>query len=81
MRLMSTDELLNAALALPTRERAKLVHDLLRSLDGPADADAHAAWVAEIERRARELDGGSVEAVDWETARKRIVERLQGRRS
>ena len=81
MRLMSTDELLNAALALSTGERAKLVHDLLRSLKGPEDADADAAWVAELERRARELDDGSLEAVDWETARKRIAQRLHDRRS
>lgn len=77
---MSTEELLNAALTLSTKERAKLVHDLLRSLDGPADADADTAWIAELERRARELDDGSVEAVDWETARMRITQRLRERR-
>ncbi len=77
---MSVDELLNAALTLPAKERAKLVHDLLRSLDGPADAAAEAAWAAEIERRARELDERSVEPVDWETARERIARRLRERR-
>lgn len=81
MKLMSADELLNAALTLTARERAKLVHDLLRSLDGPADADADAAWVTELDRRARELDDGSVEPVDWEAARKRIAQRLRERRS
>ena len=81
MKLMSADELLNGALTLTTRERAKLVHDLLRSFDGPTDVDADAAWVTELQRRARELDDGFVEAVDWETARKRIAQRLRERRS
>ena len=77
---MSTDELRDAALTLPTKDRAELAHDLLRSLDGPEDPDAEAAWLAEIERRARELAEGSVEPVDWEEARKRITQRLRERR-
>ena len=80
MATMSPDTLLDAALALPAKERAKLAHDLLRSLDGPPDPDAEAAWTEEIARRARELDDGSVEAVDWESARKRIAKRLRERR-
>lgn len=77
---MSTEELRNAALTLPSEERAKLAQDLLRSLDEPFDSDIDAAWIAELERRARELADGSVEAVDWETARERISRRLRERR-
>ena len=77
---MSMDTLLQDALGLPTEERAKLARDLLRSLDGPADQDAGKAWLAEIERRACELDDGSVEPVDWESARERIAKRLRERR-
>ena len=77
---MSTDELRNAALTLPSQERAKLAHELLRSLDEPFDSDVDAAWVAELERRTRELADGSVEAVDWEIARERIARRLRERR-
>ena len=78
---MSSDELLHAALQLSAKERAKLAQDLLRSLSEPADTDADAAWISEIERRARELDDGSVEAVDWSSARERIARRLRERRS
>jgi hypothetical protein len=39
------------ALRLDTDARAELAAELLASLDGPADADAEAAWDAEIERR------------------------------
>ena len=77
---MSPDKLLDAALALPAKERAKLAHDLLRSLDESEDSDAGALWIAEIERRARELDDGSVEPVDWAVARERITRRLRERR-
>jgi len=42
--------LLSNALALPGRERAKIAHELLLSLDDGADDDANEAWVAELER-------------------------------
>ena len=80
MVAMNTDDLRDAAMTLPTRDRAKLAHELLRSLDGPADADVDTAWVTEIERRARELADGSVQPVDWEVARERIARRLHERR-
>ncbi len=76
---MSTEDLRNAVLTLSAGERAKLAHDLLRSLDGPADSDVDAAWIEEIERRARELADGSVQPVDWEVARERIARRLRER--
>ncbi|MBN1444286.1 MAG: addiction module protein [Planctomycetes bacterium] len=77
---MTRDALLHAALELPLKERARLAQDLLRSLDGPVDPGAEAAWTAEIERRARELDEGSVEPVDWKSAFERIAQRLRERR-
>ena len=80
MMAMSTDPLREAALTLPTKERAKLAHDLLRSLDEPADTDVDAAWIKEIDRRARELADGSVQPVDWEATRQRIARRLRERR-
>jgi len=78
---MTTDELRNAALTLPVKERARLAQELLRSLDGPADADVDLAWSHTVERRARELADGSVEAVEWSAARERIARRLGERRS
>ena len=76
---MSTDELCEAALTLPAKERARLAHDLLRSLDEPTGPDVDEAWITEIEKRARELADGSVEPVDWEVARQRIARRLRER--
>ena len=50
---METEELREAVLTLPEKERARLAQELLRSLDGPTDPDVDAAWLSEIERRAR----------------------------
>ena len=78
--LMSSDEILTAALALPLDARAKLAQDLIQSLDEPADVDLEAAWLGEVTRRASEIADGSVQAVDWEIARERIARRLRERR-
>lgn len=68
-------DLLSSALALPVRERAKIAHELLLSLDDGADADAAEAWVAELEQRANEMRSGSVVTEDWETVKARLTKR------
>ncbi|HYV40883.1 MAG TPA: addiction module protein [Thermoanaerobaculia bacterium] len=67
----TTDELLETALKLPSRDRARLAGELIASLDGPPDEGAEEAWAAEIERRAAEVDSGKVKLLDWETVRDR----------
>ena len=76
---MNAKELREAALALTPGERARLAHDLLHSLETEPDAGADEAWLAELEKRARELEDGSVVPVDWDEARKRIRSRLKSR--
>jgi putative addiction module component (TIGR02574 family) len=66
----------DAALSLPLEARARLVDDLLRSLDDadeidPAEHDA--AWGAEISERLREVADGEVTPVPWSKARRRIA--------
>lgn len=60
-------KLLHEAMELPLSERAELVMDLLASLDVEPEADA--AWVSEIERRAREALANPEDDVAWETVR------------
>lgn len=72
-------DLLTNALALPARERAKIAHELLLSLDGDSDADAAEAWVAELEKRAAEVRSGSVATEDWETVKARLTDRWRHR--
>jgi putative addiction module component (TIGR02574 family) len=75
----ASKKLFSAALSLPTRERADLAHELLRSLDESEDPDAAAAWLAEIERRAREVEAGTAELVDWAAVRQRLESRWRKR--
>ena len=69
---MAHDKLLRDALRLPPAARAALAGSLLRSLDDHLDPDAEAAWEAEINKRIRELDDGSVQLVAWAEARRAI---------
>jgi putative addiction module component (TIGR02574 family) len=70
---------LDIALELPDVERAALAHDLLASLDGPADAGANEAWEAEIARRLDGLETGKAPIIDADEALRRIDARLQSR--
>lgn len=64
------------ALNLPEAERAELAHNLVASLDGPADADAQQAWESEIMRRLAEVDAGTAKLVDRKELSRRLRERL-----
>jgi putative addiction module component (TIGR02574 family) len=68
---------LDIALELPPTERAALAHDLLASLDGPADANAAEAWETEIARRLDDLHAGNVQTVEADEALRRIDSRLR----
>lgn len=76
---MSSDKLRAEVLALPADERAEIAHALLESLHGEQDADAEAAWIAELDRRAQAVADGTAKLVDWEDARERIAARLKAR--
>jgi putative addiction module component (TIGR02574 family) len=79
---MSTEmlrKLCSEALMLPEAERAELAHELVKSLDAPADADAADAWEREISRRLAEIDAGTAKLVDRDEFRRRMQERLGSR--
>jgi putative addiction module component (TIGR02574 family) len=65
-------DLLKQALKLPPEARAALAGSLLDSLDQEVDDNAEAAWQAEIDRRVRELDSGTVKPIPWSEARRKI---------
>jgi putative addiction module component (TIGR02574 family) len=66
-----TKKLLDEALRLEPGEREALAGELFDSLE-TTDANAEAAWEAEIERRIAELDQGKVEPIPWSEARRMI---------
>jgi putative addiction module component (TIGR02574 family) len=61
--------LLEEALALPAKDRRALAEALLVSLDGDAEDDTASAWKAEIEKRVKELDEGTVATIPWPEVR------------
>jgi putative addiction module component (TIGR02574 family) len=73
------EKLLEDALKLALAERAELAVELLASLDGAPDADAEAAWAAEIERRAARARSGTDPGRPWPEARDRIQSGLAKR--
>ncbi len=64
---------------LPPEERAKLALELIRSLDGEAEADADEAWAAEIERRGAEVDAGTAETMTFDEYREHVRRRRAAR--
>jgi putative addiction module component (TIGR02574 family) len=67
-------EVFDAALTLPQAERAELAHQLLVSLDEPADDPAVVAaeWASEIERRVAGIAAGDTEGISWDEVRKQF---------
>ncbi len=64
------------ALLLPDGERAELAHELVKSLDAPADADAAHLWDQELLRRLAEVEAGTAMLVDPDEFRLRMRARL-----
>jgi hypothetical protein len=59
-----TADVLGAALKLPRKERARVAHELLISLDGATDEEVERAWVEEAERRWADVKSGKAELFD-----------------
>lgn len=72
-------KLCSEALMLPETERAELAHELVKSLDAPADTDVADAWDKEILRRLAEIDSGTAELIDRDEFRRRMQARLGSR--
>lgn len=66
-------------LTLPEAERAELAHELVKSLDAPADADVADACDKEILRRLAEIDSGTAKLIDRDEFRRRMRARLSRR--
>ena len=69
---MDSKQLLLEALRLPEEQRAALAGELIDSLDSEVDADAEAAWSAEIRARVSQIESGQAKTVAWSEARRRI---------
>ncbi|MEX1670918.1 addiction module protein [Zhongshania guokunii] len=63
---MNLQKIEDEALHLPKEERTKLIQRLVLSLDSPSESELRSDWLHEAQRRAAELDNGSVQAVPSE---------------
>ena len=81
----AVENILDAALALSSSERAELVSRLIRSLDGPEptpaeQAEIDAAWREEIRHRRRDVEEGKTQVVPGEEVMKKLRARAAGQR-
>jgi len=60
------DKIIEDALELDEKQRARIAHELLTSLDGKRDEGVEEAWDAEISRRVAEVREGKVKPVSWD---------------
>ena len=76
----AVEQVLEEALRLSPDQRARLVTELLATLepDTPSQRRSETEWIEEIERRARAALAGSP-GVSWDEARARIQSRLSSR--
>jgi putative addiction module component (TIGR02574 family) len=70
------EKLRSEVLNLSEPERAELAHNLVCSLDGPADPDVEQAWDAEILRRLADIDSGTADSIDRDEFRRRMRARM-----
>jgi putative addiction module component (TIGR02574 family) len=73
--MSTTDELIDEAKSLPVELRAKLVDELLKSLN-PSQAQIDELWRVEAERRVDEIETGKVKVIPGEEVFDKLRKRL-----
>jgi putative addiction module component (TIGR02574 family) len=73
--MSTTDELINEAKSLPVELRAKLVDELLKSLN-PSQAEIDELWAIEAEKRVAEIEEGKVKVIPGEEVFDKLRKRL-----
>jgi putative addiction module component (TIGR02574 family) len=71
------DEIMNAALALPSKERERLAEHLMETLDTEDQERIDALWAEEAERRYKEIEDGVVKAIPGEEVMNRLRSRYK----
>ncbi len=71
----AAEEILQKALELPEEDRDRIADSLWRSVHGSKDDGVEEAWIAEANRRAREIDEGKVKLVPDD----KVMARLRSR--
>ncbi len=80
--MVTTNEILKAAIALSDSERVELIEALLASFDpSVSEPDVAVAWRNIASQRAAELDSGAVPTVSWDEVRQEGERRIDERSS
>ena len=74
----TTEQVLDAALALPAGDRIELVEALIASLQPTDRPPFDESWREVIQRRSAELRSGKVTPVPWEEVKRHARERAGG---
>jgi hypothetical protein len=69
----AAQELRQDVLELPEGDRLDIVAEVLARLDGPADPDWEAAWLAELDRRDASEPAEPSADEEWPAVRARIL--------
>ncbi len=74
--MLEAEELIKEAVSLPVELRARLVDELLKSLN-PSQAAIDELWAAEAERRVNEIESGKVKPIPGEQVFEELRKRLE----
>ncbi len=72
--MLKAGDLIKEAISLPVELRARLVDELLKSLN-PSQAEIDELWAVEAERRVSEIESGEVKPVPGEQVFKELRQR------
>lgn len=75
--IRSSAKVVNDALSLPPRSRAKLAEKLLESLDNPRQQEIDRLWAEEVEDRIAAYEKGMLKAVPGKVVFRRLKPRKQ----
>ena len=68
---MTIQEIYDAAQALPSNERAQLIHALWGTVSPDAWVPPSEEWISEAQRRSEGYDSGQMTASPWSEVRER----------
>jgi putative addiction module component (TIGR02574 family) len=74
---MNIQSIEQEVLHLPVEERARLAEILLSSLDELSEQEIEKLWLLEAQRRAAEIDNGTVQLISAEEMEQRLQAILQ----
>jgi putative addiction module component (TIGR02574 family) len=76
----ASENVFQAAMALPVDERVALVEALIAECDQDLQRPFADAWIAEIQRRSAEIDAATATLTPWPEVKARIRKRVEERR-